>query len=258
MRQGCTLLLAAALLSSPFPLIAEKAPPDPLADPTMIRAGFLDAHSDLRYRMLGLEKYKDGHMADAARFFRRAAFYADKPSQGMLAEMYWTGKGLAQDPVQGYIWMDLAAERGYAGFIGLRERYWAELDETQRKRAIDDGQAVYAEYGDDAAKPRMARVLRRERMNLTGSRTGFTGNVKILVPGPGESMEQIDGSKFYDERYWDPVKYQQWQDAVWREPRIGKVQVGAPVKAATEGGMSRVPATAPRQDVPEPPMSADE
>ena len=87
----------------------------------------------------------------------------------------------------------------------------------------------------------MAIVLRRERLRMTGSRTGSTGNLKVLVPGPADSMEQIDGSKFFDERYWNPVKYQQWQDSVWKEPRIGMVRVGTPDTVRDVSPKSRVP-----------------
>lgn len=233
-------------------------PPDPTEDPLMIRAGFLGAHPDLRYRLLGLERMKRGRREEAFKFFSRAGFYADKPSQGMVAEMLWNGDGTPQDRALAYAWMDLAAERGYRGFLGLRERYWAQLTEAERARAIGEGQALYAKYGDAAAKPRIAAVLRRERRRMTGSRTGFAGNLKVLVPGPGGMMEQIDGSKFFDERYWDPDRYQAWHDAVWARPRIGKVTVGELDDASgAPDARSRVPRTAPDHDAPVPEVPPD-
>src|SRR5690606_28897828 len=152
------LLLLLALLPLAFAHGAEprKAPPDPLADPLMIQAGFLSSHPDLRYRILGFERYKQGRHEEAIRFFRRAAFYADKPSQAMVAEMLWKGEGEAQDRAQAYAWMDMAAERGYPELLGLRERYWAGLDEEARARVVEVGQEVYAKYGDEAARPRIA------------------------------------------------------------------------------------------------------
>src|SRR3546814_2635698 len=92
-------------------------------------------------------------------------------------------------------------------------------------RALEAGQEVYAHYGDAAAKPRIAIALRRGRREMTGSRTGMVGSLKIYVPGPG-GYQQIDGSKFYDARYWEPEKYQQWHEAIWQQPRIGRVTVG--------------------------------
>ena len=232
--------------NKPVPL-----PSDPTDDPVVMAAGFLGSHPDMRYRILGMDKYKEDKYEEALHYFRRASYYADKPSQGMVGEMLWSGKGAAQDRAQAYAWMDLAAERGYIGFLGLRERYWDQLSETERARALEEGQAIYAKYGDDAAKPRMAATLRRERRKMTGSRTGFTGSLQILVPGPGGDYQSIDGSKYYDERYWDPEQYQAWHDAIWMRPRIGLVRVGEVEQATTID--SRVPPVPPQVDADEPP-----
>jgi len=213
----------------------------------MLEAGFLSWHPDLRFRLRGLEAMKEREFEDAIKFFQRAAFYADKPSQGMVAEMYWTGQGVPKNPVLAYAWMDLAAERGYVGFLGLRERYWNALDSGQRVRAVEEGQTLYARYGDAAARPRIAAQLRRGRSQTTGSRTGFAGNVQIIVPGPGDSSRSIDGTKFYDERYWDPAQYQQWHDSIWSKPKVGRVDVGE-----IEQVQSRVPVTQPEENAPEP------
>lgn len=246
-----TCALLAGLLGAPTVLCAATPPPDPSEDQLMITAGFLNGHPDLRFRLLALEKHKAGKREDAFRFFQYAAQYADKPSQAMVAEMLWNGDGTPVDRARAYAWMDLAAERGYLGFIGLRERYWKELSDAERARAITEGEAIYARYGDAAAKPRIAAVLRRERKGTTGSRTGATGSLRILVPGPAGPQE-IDGSKFYDDRYWDPVKYQAWHDAMWMKPRIGKVDVGGVEQVAPGQPGSRIPETAPVQDLPEP------
>ncbi len=218
----------------------------------MMTAGFLTGHPDLRYRLLGLERYKSGKFDEAMRFFQRASFYADKPSQAMVAEMLWSGHGVPTDRATAYAWMDLAAERGYEGFLELRERYWNALNVAERETAITAGQEIFAHYGDEAAMPRIATVLRRERRNITGSRTGFTGNLKIIVPGP-VGDQQIDGSKFYDERYWDPKQYLAWHDAIWMKPRVARVEVGGVEQASTTSGKpSRIPDVAPQVDAQEP------
>jgi len=228
----------------------DTSAPDPAKDPLLLSGGFLSGHPDLRYRMHGQAELEQGHHADAFSFFKRAAWYGDKPSQGMVAEMLWNGQGTAQDRALAYAWMDLAAERGYYGFALLRERYWDALSETERARAVEVGTEVYAAYGDEAAEPRLATALRRARRNTTGSRTGFAGNVKINVPGPGGEHITIDGAKFYDERYWDPKQYRAWQDAVWTHPaRVGKVAVG---EVEQVPGESRIPATAPAPSAQEP------
>ena len=227
-------------------------PPDPTKDSLVMSAGFLSAHPDLRYRLLGMDEFKRGSHKDALRFFLRAAYYADKPSQGMVAEMLWNGQGTERNPSLAYAWMDLAAERGYTGFLGIRERYWSALNEEQRALALNEGQSLYSKYGDDAALPRIASVLRREKKRTTGSRLGSVGSLKIYVPGPG-GFEPIDGSKFYDERYWDPAQYQAWHDSIWMKPRIGRVTVGELEQMnSNENPTSRIPATTPQIDAPEP------
>lgn len=243
-------VLLSGLLAAPASHAARPAPPDPTEDRLMITAGFLNGHPDLRFRLLGLEKHKAGDLPNAFRFYQYAAQYADKPSQGMVAEMLWNGQGVTADKALAYAWMDLAAERGYEGFVGLRERYWAALDESERSRAIEEGKALYARYGDDVAKPRIAAVLRRERSRVTGSRTGFTGSLRIIVPGAA-GPEEIDGSRFYDERYWDPAQYQAWHDSVWMKPRIATVDVGE-AQSVPVPAPSRIPEVRPAQDLPEP------
>ena len=256
-RAAACLLLLASLLA-PAALAAEKPatgtpPPDPTQDELMMSAGFLSSHPDLRYRLNGQKRYAEGEFREAFEFFQRAAWYGDKPSQGMVAEMLWNGQGTDQDRALAYAWMDLAAERGYEGFVGHRERYWKALDEAERARALEVGQTVYARYGDQASEPRLAAVLRRERARQARSRTGFTGALKIYIPGPGGDYLQIDGSTYYDERYWEPAKYRALQDSIWERSYTGRVDVG-PVEqiGSDDHPNSRVPATRPQTDAPEP------
>ncbi len=247
----CIVLLSAACAS--MVCAADKPPPDLLDNPLLITAGFLEHHQDLKYRMLGLEAFQKGNHEQALRFFRRASFFADKPSQGMVAEMYWNGQGTPRDPVQAYAWMDLAAERGYRGFLGLRESYWEALSDAERSRAVEEGQAVYARFGDGAAKPRYEHQLRIGKSQITGSRTGFNHGVKIEISGPSGS-QSIEGSTFYDERYWNAKKYWAWQDKIWMKPRIGKVTLGEleDVRPRAPDQPSRIPATTPEIDATAP------
>lgn len=190
--------------------------------------GFMAAHPDLRWRREGLHDYANGRHGQAMTHFLQAARYADKASQAMVAEMHWQGIGVPQDRALGYAWMDLAAERRYPNFLILRESYWDQLDESTRAEAIERGQAVYAEYGDEVAKPRLEKVLRREKRKLTGSRTGFLGNITIIPntgPLAGTGMS-IPGERFYAKEYWEPERYWALQDTIWKSPPRGEVHVG--------------------------------
>ncbi len=254
--QRCKPLAVLALafaLSAPIGavLAGRSDPPDPTQDPLLITAGFLEHHQDLKYRLHGMEAYKKQNYVDAMQFFRRAGFYADKPSQGMVAEMYWNGQGVERDTALAYAWMDLAAERGYRGFLLLRETYWSQMSEADRARAVAEGQALYAKFGDAAAKPRYEFKLRVGRREMTGSRTGFNRGVNIQIPGPS-GEQAIEGSKYYDERYWDAKKYWAWQDRQWMKPKIGKVTIGEIETTSNDVRDSRIPKTAPQIDAPEP------
>ena len=262
-RLLCAALLSTLSMLTPAFAAQNVVPPEPIEDPLLITAGFLDHHQDMKYRLLGIEALGEKRYEEAMKYFRRASFFADKPSQGMVAEMYWSGQGVARDPALAYAWMDLAAERGYVWFIKHRERYWKALSAAERERAIQEGQALYARFGDAAAKPRYEHQLRIGRREMTGSRTGFRGNVQIQVPGPA-GMQMIEGSKFYDDRYWDAKKYWAWQDRVWRNPDGVRITIGEIEQLPAQGKgkpNSRVPETAPEvdavaPDVPEPPKPA--
>lgn len=190
--------------------------------------GFLAAHPDIRWRREALHDYSNQRYDEAMKHFLHAARYGDKASQAMIAEMHWRGIGVPQDRALGYVWMDLAAERQYPNFLILRERYWSELDEPSRRDAVERGQTVFAEYGDDVAKPRLEKVLRRESRNITGSRVGFVGNLTIIPhtgPLAGTGMT-ISGEELYAKKYWVPEQYWRMQDEVWKGPPKGEVEVG--------------------------------
>lgn len=194
---------------------------------------FLNGHPDMKHRLLGQEWYGKQNWTRALEDFRRAARFADKPAQGMLGEMHWNGEGIPMDRATAYAWMDIAAERGYPFLLAKRERYWAEMNAEERERAIEIGEALYAEYGDPTAKPRLERLLRQARRQTTGSRVGSVGALTILIPTPG-GMRPIDGSHFYAEKFWKPELYWRWQDNDWKKPATGEVTVGDVLTDANE------------------------
>lgn len=196
-----------------------------------LQSQFEKYHPDLRFRRMGLEAYERGNHADALRLFQKAAYYGDKASQGMVGQMLWKGEGDDADPALGYAWMDLAAERGYPTFVGLREHFWTQMDAATRERSIDEGQAVYARYGDAVAKRRMESQLRRGRSKVTGSRVGHVGNLTILVPGE-TGWRRMRGEEIHDPRLWKAYEYWQWQDETWRASPRGVVEVG-PLSSST-------------------------
>lgn len=188
--------------------------------------GFLSAHPDLRWRTEGVQSYDEGRYEEAMARFKRASHYADKPSQAVVAEMYWRGLGVAVDRALAYAWMDLASERAYKDLLARREGYWNALSEVERERALQQGASIYAEYGDDVAKPRIEAVLRRARSKTTGSRLGAVGALRIQISDGAGGMLEVDGSQYYASKYWKPEEYFTWQEKTWVDLPRGQVEVG--------------------------------
>lgn len=224
---ACLALLASLPASASVPLTPQYSAED---REIVTSAAFLAGHPDMRWRNAALDAL-DRNDADTARqHLLRAARYADKASQALLGQMHWNGDGVQRDRALGYVWMDLAAERLYPGYVALRERYWSQMDAAERARALELGEAVYAEYGDDAAKPRMETVLRQQRSRHTGSRTGanlgadvYQGNPPQISITGGTAGMRLRG--FHDARFWEPEAYWAWQDEAYRSLRAPKVRV---------------------------------
>lgn len=191
---------------------------------------FLKAHPDLRFRQLGLEAVERGQLEDARRYFRLGAQHADKLSQALMAELLWNGKGGPADRALGYAWMDLAAERGTQWLVVRREQYWAGLDESERKRAVSEGRALYEQYGDPVAKLRQERTMRRNMGEMTGSRTGALGSTVMQVRYNGQ-MVKVLPEAYYAPHLWEPEPYWKWQGQQLEAGNRAMVDVGVP-KAA--------------------------
>ena len=196
-------------------------------DQFLTTEGFLSHHPDLRWRLAGLDAMEQNRPELAVTYFKRAAQYADKPSQAMLAEMYKDGLGVEADVVQAYIWMELAAERGWTWVVAKREKYWSELTVEQQSRVRQIGPSMCDKYADVIAKPRLEKKLRRGRRQVTGSRVGFLGSVQIQIP-TANGMLTVSGDQYYKDTYWQPEKYWEWQAEAWAEPKSGTVTVHRP------------------------------
>lgn len=187
---------------------------------------FLDAHPDMKYRKTGWEAYEQQDYLTARGEFTKAARYGDKVSQAMLAEMSWKGQGEPADRELAYVWADLAAERGYPTFLALRELYWRELNEGERANALVRGRPLLLEYDADATTDRLTRHLRKHLQRIKFSSMTAAPPREVRVIDYHGGTVRIDGSRFFAPKFWDPVKYQAWQDAQWKDLPEGKVDVG--------------------------------
>lgn len=227
-----TVLAALGLLACPVAWALD--PPSAPAQPAPAAGGdFLYYHPDLSGRHDGLQAYANKNYAYALRAFTRGARFADKPSQAMLASMYWDGLGTAPDRATAYAWADLAAERGYPWLLATRERYWQAMRADEQQRALAIGQRLYAEYGDAVAQPRVEIWLHRGLSQATGSHTGFIGSVEVFQGnGFGFASTGSDGNGYYAARFWRPAQYWGAQARAWHPNSNGSVSVGPLEKAS--------------------------
>lgn len=246
----CVLLLSASTQAARAGGNArESGAITPRDEALMATEGMLGAHPDLRWRREGLREIEAGRIDKGVILLRRAARFADKSAQAMLAELLWNGDGIARDRAEAYAWMDLAAERGYPLFTVHREKYWAALDQRERARALEVGAGIYAEYGDDVAKPRLEQHLEDRLRRRSGSRLGGHGVVRVHTaprsnPSGGAGIlgikrgpDSANGTfviyyagmelpGYYDDKYWNPKDYWQWQDEIHDRLPTGIVTVG--------------------------------
>jgi hypothetical protein len=232
---------------------------------TAFGGSFARYHPDQYFFDLGMADYKAQRYESAFERFRNAARHADKPSQLAVAMMLHQGLGLAKDAALAYAWSDLAAERGYPQFLQVRERIWAELTPAERERALQVGQALYAEFGDAAAKPRLERLLRLGLAQKTGSRAGgdssgvgvidlstadaraafiaglFTIESPEMALAHGASAaasaraNAFRAGDYYDVKNWRPEAYWGYQDALWLGAGRVEVKPLRPVDAGDQG-----------------------
>jgi hypothetical protein len=236
--------LLASTLTSASPAHSSRPVPNEALLVEKGYGGFLAAHPDLRHHRHALAAYLEGDFATAMRHFRKAARYADKPSQALIAEMLWEGQGVPPDRALAYAWMDLAAERGNERFLIQRERYWSALDAAQQTDAVARGSELYAEFGDEVAQPRLARAIARVSRKIAGSRTGFGGNTAIHAAAVGsgaaavttgvngadsgfQPSHSLPAVAFLAPQLWNPELYFDWRDGYWeRKLETGYVEVG--------------------------------
>jgi hypothetical protein len=193
-------------------------------------------HPNERHRLYGQKAAATGNWRDAAKAFRMAARYADKYSQHRLSLLHWHGIGVREDRVLGYLWADIAAERGYPQFLAIRERMWRELTPVQQAEVARRGPALYAEFGDPVAKPRFQRALAQSSLTLTGSRTGFDGGVGITsgdkLRGTLANVNDAlilatlhSPSRTDPKRYW-AAEDRAWKNGIVRVGEIGDAEAG--------------------------------
>lgn len=206
-------------------------------------------HPNELHRIYAAKAAASGHWSDAAKHFRKAARYADKYSQHRLSMLYWHGIGVGKDPVEAYVWADIAAERGYPQFLAIREKMWAALTPDQQAAVPARGAARYKEFGDPAAKPRFAAALAKGKSKVTGSRTGFANHLAIVTRGTGISLFGDGGGvnleRMYEASRTDPKKYWEFEDHAWKNVTVTVGDLVSTTKQPAAPAPTEAPAKTP-------------
>lgn len=248
----------AALAVSPGWVLAQTtntAAPEPgdlkqlaVLQASLAEPGVVDHHSDLYFRGLGADAYKAGNKRRALDMFTAAARYGDKPSEAMVATMYWNGEGTAVDRPRAYAWMDLAADLGYHDLVIQRELYWNRLNAAERDQAITVGKDIYDHYSDEQGRQRLAAELFRMASQVTGSHTGAVGNGVVMhsLGGMGSMHMRATGfinddderslGNYYNSATWSTDDYLGLKDLQWqlKGPLLSHVEVGAPQQVSSK------------------------
>lgn len=199
-----------------------------------------EGHPNEINRWHGLWHYDNDRNEEARKYFVRAAEYGDKLSQHFLSLMYWNGDGVDRDPVQAYVWADLAAERGNNDeLLRVRESMWRELTPAQQAQSREIGGGYYDRYGDATAQRRTDAQIRRFSRNQTGTRAGaLTSRLEVNMGRPelwaGGGQQKVGplrstGTEFYRDDRTRPTEYWQAEDvnlvALMKQIDAGTVRV---------------------------------
>lgn len=169
--------------------------------------------------------YAESRYADALKRFRESARWADKLSQYNLGVMHYLGQGTEADLATAWAWFELSAERDYPQMVKAAQGAWAALDDAGRERATAILETLRPEFGDEAALERTVKHMERERLDVTGSRMGFVGAMRVRTRRMPEGMD-VDGEDFYAEERWDYETIVDLEGKVLRNLDRGYVDVG--------------------------------
>lgn len=193
----CLALLLLALAMGP--VLAEDA----VERDTGLGVGYSEHVPSAWEMRQGRQDYEAGNYMGAFWHYTNAAVWADKFAQYNIGVMYLRGEGVEFDPVRGWAWLELAAERGYPEMVLAANDLYRMLDEAQQRegrRILEE--ELLPDYGDAVRIKPTARRMERERRQATGTRTGSKAALSALriIDGSGITRR---GDEFYDPAKWD-------------------------------------------------------
>jgi TPR repeat protein len=141
---------------------------------------------------------KKGFEKDAFDKFERASLYGNKHAQTSVAMMYLKGVGVSKDWVVGYAWLTLAASLGDPETTRARDDVYAQLTDEEKSRTKQQIDHLNETYSDQLALERREEWVRKQKREVTGSRTGSTAGLELQVGDANGHTWQIAGTKYFE------------------------------------------------------------
>ncbi len=166
----------------------------------------------------GAHNLKKGYNNDALRNFKRAAEYGSKDAQKTIGMLYINGAGVPMDWARGYAWLKLSATHGDPEAVSARDQVFAQLKDEEKATVDRIYAEIDAEYGDQAALARREEWVRKQKREITGSRTGASSQVRVQVADATGFAWEVSGAKYFELLEGDYIlEFRQ---------RMGQVEIG--------------------------------
>jgi TPR repeat protein len=146
------------------------------------------------YFYKAVEAIKHKEFKFAIDMYQVSASWAYKPAAYNLAVMYLKGEGVAVDKPRAMAWAALASERGDQEYVDARELIYAELTQDEFAKANEIWRDLKKTYGDAVALERAKMRWAQVKANMTGSRVGAIGNLKVGSGGKNVKPVNISPS----------------------------------------------------------------
>ncbi|MFU8876678.1 MAG: hypothetical protein ACNA7E_00945 [Wenzhouxiangellaceae bacterium] len=169
--------------------------------------------------------YRRGDYEAAVGNFQLASHWADKMAQFNLGMLYVNGQGVERDPLRGWAWIELSAEREYPANRQVADEIWSQFSDEHRQMARKIlEEELKPRFGDDVAIDRTSRDIIRNmrRKSLGGSRVG--ANRVTYVEDRAGNL--IPGDVYYHRDRWDFEKIVAFETRLFKTLGQGVVTLG--------------------------------
>ncbi len=131
-----------------------------------------------------IKSYRAGGHQTALSYFKKSSALGNAMAQRYVGLMHVNGLGTNKNYVTGYAWLKLAAHDNTPKNKQLRDQVYNLLTSIQKKQAQKVYEEINNNYGEIAALTRRDRWVRKQKMKMTGSRTGSLAFAPISFDTP--------------------------------------------------------------------------